>query len=98
MASKIKVHPERNIRGGPDTRNMPLPPLGVSDAAVKELTRSAKKRSYVTVDHINSVLPAKDCRADQGQSPRFSTHADLSAEHGHAIMAAAKSGGGFALT
>ena len=65
MASNIKAHPERNIRGALDTRNMPLPPLDPSDAAVKELIRSAKKRGYVTVDQINSVLPEKEANSAQ---------------------------------
>jgi Sigma-70 factor, region 1.1 len=34
------------------------PPLDLSDAAVKKLIRSAKKRGYVTHDQINSVLPS----------------------------------------
>ena len=54
MASNIKAHPEKNIRGALDTRNMPLPPLDPYDAAVKELIRSAKKRGYVTVCQIAS--------------------------------------------
>jgi hypothetical protein len=33
-------------------------PLDLSDAAVKKLIRSAKKRGYVTHDQINSVLPS----------------------------------------
>ena len=65
MASNIKAHPEKNIRGALDTRNMPLPPLDPSDAAVKELIRSAKKRGYVTVDQINSVLPEKEANSAQ---------------------------------
>ena len=65
MASNIKAHPEKNIRGALDTRNMPLPPLDPYDAAVKELIRSAKKRGYVTVDQINSVLPEKEANSAQ---------------------------------
>ena len=59
MASNIKALPEKNMRGAPENRDMPLPLLDLSDAAVKELIRSAKKRGYVTVDQINSVLPSK---------------------------------------
>jgi RNA polymerase primary sigma factor len=44
---------------------MPLPLLDLSDAAVKELIRSAKKRGYVTVDEINSVLPSKEANSEQ---------------------------------
>jgi hypothetical protein len=60
MASNIKALPEKNMRGAPENRDMPLPLLDLSDASVKELIRSAKKRGYVTVDQINSVLPSKE--------------------------------------
>ena len=65
MASNIKALPEKNMRGAPENRDMPLPLLDLSDAAVKELIRSAKKRGYVTVDEINSVLPSKEANSDQ---------------------------------
>ena len=65
MASNIKAPPEKNMRGAPETRAMPLPLLDLSDAAVKELIRSAKKRGYVTVDEINSVLPSKEANSEQ---------------------------------
>ena len=65
MASKIKAAqkekekeeaPEKEAPEAPDT---PLPLLDLSDAAVKKLIRSAKKRGYVTHDQINSVLPSE---------------------------------------
>jgi RNA polymerase primary sigma factor len=65
MASNIKALPEKNMRGAPENRDMPLPPLDLSDAAVKELIRSAKKRGCVTVDEINSVLPSKEANSVQ---------------------------------
>ena len=65
MASNIKALPEKNMRGAPENRDMPLPLLDLSDAAVKELIRSAKKRGYVTVDQINSVLPSKEANSEQ---------------------------------
>jgi hypothetical protein len=46
----------------PDT---PLPLLDLSDAAVKKLIRSAKKRGYVTHDQINSVLPSEEVNSEQ---------------------------------
>ena len=52
MASNFKALPEKNMRRAPENRDMPLPLLDLSDAAVKELIRSAKKRGYVTVDEI----------------------------------------------
>jgi RNA polymerase primary sigma factor len=37
----------------------------LSDAAVKKLTCSAKKRGYVTHDQINSVLPSEEVNSEQ---------------------------------
>ena len=65
MASNFKALPEKNMRGAPENRDMPHPLLDLSDAAVKELIRSAKKRGYVTVDEINSVLPSKEANSEQ---------------------------------
>ena len=65
MASNIKALPEKNVRGAPETRAIPLPLLDFSDAAVNELICSAKKRGYVTVDQINSVLPSKEANSEQ---------------------------------
>src|SRR5262249_22890767 len=46
-------------KDGPET--LPDSPLlDLSDPAVKELIRSAKKRGYVTYDQINSVLPSEE--------------------------------------
>src|ERR1035438_6862106 len=63
MASKIKVTPQKEElleKEGPET-----PLLDVSEAAVKELIGSAKKRGYVTFDQINSVLSSKDANSEQ---------------------------------
>ena len=61
MASKPKVTPQKEEvpeKEAPETApDSPLPDL--SDAAVKKLTHSAKKRGYVTHDQINSVLPRR---------------------------------------
>ena len=65
MASNIKAPPEKNMRGAPETRAIPLPLLDLSDAAVTELIRSAKRRGNVTVDEINSVLPSKEANSEQ---------------------------------
>ena len=65
MASNFKALPEKSMRGAPENRDIPLPLLDLSDAAVKELIRSAKKRGYVTVDEINSVLPSKEANPAQ---------------------------------
>src|SRR5271165_4231840 len=65
MASNIKAPPEKNMPGAPGTRAMPFPVLDLSDAAVTELIRSAKRRGYVTIDEINSVLPSKEANSEQ---------------------------------
>src|SRR6266481_2525997 len=71
MASKTKAAqkekekeeaPEKEASETPDT---PLPLLDLSDAAVKKLIRSAKKRGYVTHDQINSVLPSEEVNSEQ---------------------------------
>src|SRR5215213_11696535 len=49
----------------PETPDTPLPLLDLSDAAVKKLIRGAKKRGYVTVDQINSVLPSEEVNSEQ---------------------------------
>src|SRR5712672_2156545 len=54
--------PEKEASEAPDT---PLPLLDLSDAAVKKLIRSAKKRGYVTHDQINSVLPSEEVNSEQ---------------------------------
>jgi RNA polymerase primary sigma factor len=61
MPSNIKAPPEE----APKTRDVPRPLLDLSDAAVKELIRSAKTRGDVTVDQINSVLPSKEANSEQ---------------------------------
>jgi RNA polymerase primary sigma factor len=45
---------------GPETL-----PNDLSDAAIKKLIRSAKKRGYVTHDQINSVLPSEEVNSEQ---------------------------------
>src|SRR5215217_3994638 len=73
MASKVKPAardkdkkedeaPEKEGAEAPDT---PLPLLDLSDAAVKKLIRTAKKRGYVTHDQINSVLPSEEVNSEQ---------------------------------
>src|SRR5215831_3156640 len=62
MASKTEETPQKEEmleKDGPET--LPDSPLlDLSDPAVKELIRSAKKRGYVTHDQINSVLPSEE--------------------------------------
>ena len=72
MASKTEVTPRKEEvpeKGGPE-----IPPdnplLDLSDAAVKKLIRSAKKRGYVTHDQINSVLPSEEVNSEQIENPK----------------------------
>src|SRR5438552_4340134 len=64
-AQKEKVKEEAPEKETPETPDTPLPLLDLSDAAVKKLIRGAKKRGYVTVDQINSVLPSEEVNSEQ---------------------------------
>src|SRR5262245_58577791 len=67
MASKTEETPQKeemSEKEGPET--LPDSPLlDPSDAAVKKLIRSAKKRGYVTHDQIDSVLPSEGVNPGQ---------------------------------
>src|SRR5215468_10631322 len=68
MASKTEETPQKEgmpEKEGPET--LPDSPLLLdpSDAAVKKLIRSAKKRGYVTHEQINSVLPSEEVNSEQ---------------------------------
>ena len=75
MASKTKAtrpqHKERDVKEetpekeAADAPDTPLPLLDLSDAAVKKLIRTAKKRGYVTHDQINAVLPSEEVNSEQ---------------------------------
>src|SRR5947209_4981698 len=63
MASKTEetLQKEEMLeKGGPET-----PPDDLSDAAIKKLIRSAKKRGYVSHDQINSVLLPEEVNSEQ---------------------------------
>src|SRR6266487_5528083 len=57
MVSKIKTLPQQTLADNPL--------LDLSDAAIKKLIRSAKKRGYVTQYQINSVLPSEEVNSEQ---------------------------------
>src|SRR5215475_3216925 len=65
VKEKDETKPETPEKETPDTPDTPLPLLDLSDAAVKKLVRTAKKRGYVTVDQINSVLPSEEVNSEQ---------------------------------
>ncbi len=63
MASKIKVRPQKEEmleEEGPDGLLLDL-----SDAAVKDLIRSAKTRGYVTHNQINALLSSEEVKSEQ---------------------------------
>src|SRR3989475_3523816 len=64
-AQKEKEKEEAPEKETPETPDTPLPLLDLSDAAVKKLIRSAKKRGYVTHEQINSVLPSEEVTSEQ---------------------------------
>src|SRR6266700_4199643 len=64
-AQKEAVKEETPEKAAPETPDAPLPVLDLSDAAVKKLIRSAKKRGYVTVDQINSVMPSEEVNSEE---------------------------------
>src|SRR5262245_32744573 len=67
MASNIKAKPqEEQVPENEASETVPDSPLlDLSDAAVKKLIRSAKKRGYVMHEQINSVLPSEEVNSEQ---------------------------------
>src|SRR5205809_7855727 len=67
MASKTKETPQKEEMPEKEGREtLPDSPLlDLSDAAVKKLIRSAKKRGYVTHDQINLVLTSEEVNSEQ---------------------------------
>src|SRR6266436_4034496 len=67
MASNIRATSQKEDvpeKEAPETApDRPL--LDLSNAAVKKLIRSAKKRGYITHDQINSVLPSEEVNSEQ---------------------------------
>ncbi|OHV84280.1 RNA polymerase sigma factor RpoD [Rhizobium sp. LCM 4573] len=62
MATKVKENEEAETeREG--TQDGPL--LDLSDDAVKKMIKVAKKRGYVTMDELNSVLPSEEVTSEQ---------------------------------
>src|SRR5215471_13649178 len=70
MASTIKVTPQKEkIPENEGSETFPDSPLlDLSDAVVKELIRSAKKRGYVTHDQINALLSSEEVNSEQIES------------------------------
>ncbi|MFP5076666.1 RNA polymerase sigma factor RpoD [Rhizobium sp. YIM 134829] len=62
MATKVKENEEADVErdGAADG-----PLLDLSDDAVKKMIKAAKKRGYVTMDELNSVLPSEEVTSEQ---------------------------------
>ncbi|MBW3096059.1 RNA polymerase sigma factor RpoD [Pseudohoeflea coraliihabitans] len=64
MASKVKEaaaeETENEREGGSDG-----PLLDLSDDSVKKMIKTSKKRGYVTMDELNSVLPSEEVTSEQ---------------------------------
>ena len=67
MASKTKMTPQKEEMLEKEGRETPpgRPLLDLSDAAVKKLIRSAKKRGYVTHDQINALLSSEEVKSER---------------------------------
>src|SRR6516164_8474513 len=63
MSSKTKATPRKSGMAEKEGPQTPL--LDLSDAAVKELIRAAKKRGYVVHDQINSLLASDEVNSEQ---------------------------------
>src|SRR5262245_62708275 len=60
MATKEKEEVETEREASTDG-----PLLDLSDDAVKKMIKAAKKRGYVTMDELNSVLPSEEVTSEQ---------------------------------
>ena len=64
MATKTQTAAETKEET-PEAQPHDGPLLDLSDAAVKRMIKEAKKRGYVTVDELNSVLPSEEVTSEQ---------------------------------
>jgi RNA polymerase primary sigma factor len=62
MATKVKENEEADNERDSATDG---PLLDLSDDAVKKMIKAAKKRGYVTMDELNSVLPSEEVTSEQ---------------------------------
>ncbi|MER2605083.1 MAG: RNA polymerase sigma factor region1.1 domain-containing protein, partial [Siculibacillus sp.] len=62
MATKAGEQEETEAQA-PETQDGPL--LDLSDAAVKRMIKTAKKRGFVTYDELNDVLPSEQVASEQ---------------------------------
>ena len=62
-ATQQKTKETEKPEASTDAPDSPL--LDLSDAAVKKLIKTAKKRGYVTYEELNAVLPSEEVTTDQ---------------------------------
>ncbi|WP_417582980.1 RNA polymerase sigma factor RpoD [Pelagibacterium sp.] len=62
-ANQTKTETDSKPESQTDAPDGPL--LDLSDAAVKKLIKTAKKRGYVTYEEINAVLPSEEVTSEQ---------------------------------
>src|SRR5947209_13982086 len=66
-AAKAKPQPQKDETPDketpPETPDSPL--LDLSDAAVRKMIKSAKKRGYVTYEQLNAVMPSEEVTSEQ---------------------------------
>ncbi|MBN9023571.1 MAG: RNA polymerase sigma factor RpoD, partial [Rhizobiales bacterium] len=62
MATKVQENEEAEAQTPAETPDGPL--LDLSDAAVKKMIKSAKKRGFVTYDELNAVLPSEEVTSE----------------------------------
>src|SRR5262245_51269033 len=68
MATKAKATQQKEEapeKEAPDTPDTPLPLLDLSDAGVRKMIKSAKKRGYVTYEQLNAVMPSEEVTSEQ---------------------------------
>src|SRR5260221_903538 len=63
MATKVQENEEAPEAPAVEAPDGPL--LDLSDAAVKKMIKSAKKRGFVTYDELNAVMPSQEVGSEQ---------------------------------
>ncbi|MGC1779752.1 MAG: RNA polymerase sigma factor region1.1 domain-containing protein, partial [Xanthobacteraceae bacterium] len=63
--SAPQANSETPEKDSPETPDAPLPLLDLSDAAVKKMIKSAKKRGYVTYEQLNAVMPSEEVTSEK---------------------------------
>ncbi len=63
--SAPQANSETPDKDGPESPDAPLPLLDLSDAAVKKMIKSAKKRGYVTYEQLNAVIPSEEVTSEK---------------------------------